>query len=212
MMKIWGRANSSNVQKPLWFCEEAGIEYERIDVGGAFGRTREPFYLAMNPNSLVPTLEEEDGFVLWESNTIARYLADKHKAHDWYPTDPRKRAVVEQWMDWSTSVLAAAITPAFWGLIRTPEAQRDPKAILASAEKCASAAAILDAQLSERSYVCGETPTLADISVGINSYRWLHLPWHLVGYIRPELPAFQAWYERLTTRPAYRKVVMIDLT
>ena len=78
MIKIWGRNTSSNVQKAMWAVGELGLEHTRIDVGGAFGKNKEPAYLAMNPNGLVPTLEEDDGFTLWESNSIVRYLAGKH--------------------------------------------------------------------------------------------------------------------------------------
>ena len=211
MLKIWGRTSSSNVQKPLWFCAEAGIPFERIDAGGKFGRNREPAYLAMNPNGLVPTIDDA-GFVLWESNAIVRYLASKHAAHDWYPTQLQARALVEQWMDWGTSSLAPAVSPAFWGLIRTPQAERDVKAIVESGEKTAALFAMLDRQLGGHEYVCGSAPTLADIALGINTYRWFNLPWELAGFQRPALSALSAWYDRLATRPAYRQTVMIPIT
>ena len=89
MLKIWGRNTSINVQKVMWAIGELRLPHERIDVGGAFGRTKDPFYLAMNPNSLVPTLEEDDGFTLWESNSIVRYLAAKHGAGTLEPADPQ---------------------------------------------------------------------------------------------------------------------------
>ena len=128
MIKIWGRNTSSNVQKAMWATGELGLEHTRIDVGGAFGKNKEPAYLAMNPNGLVPTLEEEDGFLLWESNSIVRYLAGKHdKNNVLEPTDPKQRALASQWMDWQLSVLGPAITPAFWGLIRTPPEKRDAR-------------------------------------------------------------------------------------
>jgi len=111
MLKIWGRNTSSNVQKVLWAVAEMKIPIERIDAGLAFGRTREPSYLAMNPNSLVPTLEEEDGFTMWESNSIVRYLAAKHAARVLEPSDPKVRARAQMWMDWQLSVMAPAITP-----------------------------------------------------------------------------------------------------
>jgi glutathione S-transferase len=64
MLKIWGRNNSSNVQKVLWALTEMNIPFERIDAGGKFGKTQESSYLAMNPNALVPTLEDDDGFTM----------------------------------------------------------------------------------------------------------------------------------------------------
>src|SRR5476651_2237778 len=146
MIKIWGRNTSSNVQKAMWAVGELKLEHTRIDVGGAFGKTKEPAYLAMNPNSLVPTLEEENGFTMWESNSIVRYLAGKHQNRTLEPADLQARARAQMWMDWQLSVMAPAITPVFWGLIRTPPDKRDPKAIEAGKEKTVAAAKIMDAQ------------------------------------------------------------------
>ena len=157
MLKIWGRNNSVNVQKAMWAVGELKLEYTRIDVGGAFGQTKEPKYLAMNPNGLVPTLEEDDGFLLWESNSIVRYLAAKHdKAGVLEPKDPKARALASQWMDWQLSVVGPAITPAFWGLIRTPPEKRDMAAIEASKKKTTEAMAMLNAQLGKTAYVAGD--------------------------------------------------------
>src|SRR3954447_11032512 len=113
MLKMWGRNTSSNVQKAMWAVGELKLPCERIDVGGAFGRTKEPFYLAMNPNSLVPVLEEEDGFTLWESNSILRYVAAKHQTPTLEPADLRTRALAHKWMDWQLAVLGPAMTPVF---------------------------------------------------------------------------------------------------
>src|ERR1700693_281249 len=118
MLKIWERTTSSNVQKAMFAVGELGLAHERIDVGGAFGKNREAPYLAMNPNALVPTLEEEDGFLLWGSDSIIRYLAAKHGG-SLQPADPRTRALASQWMDWQLSVFGPALTPVFWGMIRT---------------------------------------------------------------------------------------------
>ncbi len=150
MIKIWGRNTSSNVQKAMWAVDELDLERERIDIGGAFGMNKEPKYLAMNPNGLVPTLEEEDGFLLWESNSIVRYLAHKHdKAGVLEPKDAKQRARASQWMDWQLSVVGPAITAAFWGLIRTPAEKRDMAAIKTSQEKTTDCMKILDAQLAK---------------------------------------------------------------
>ena len=124
MLKIWGRNTSSNVQKVMWAIGEMKLPVERIDIGGPFGKNKEPAYLAMNPNGLVPTLEEEDGFTLWESNSILRYLAAKHKS-SLEPADLRVRAHAQKWMDWQLSVAQAVILPVFMGLVRTPPEKRD---------------------------------------------------------------------------------------
>ena len=102
MLRIWGRNTSINVQKVLWAIGELGIAHERIDVGGSFGKNNEPEYLAKNPNGLVPTLEEEDGFILWESNTVVRYLAAKHGAGSLEPSDLKTRARSSSWPKSST--------------------------------------------------------------------------------------------------------------
>ena len=136
MIKIWGRNTSSNVQKAMWAVGELGLEHTRIDVGGAFGKNKEPPYLAMNPNALVPTLEEEDGFLLWESNSIVRYLAGKH---DKAARSSRRMPSSARWPanGWigSSRCVGPAITPVFWGLIRTPPEKRDMAAIKASQER-----------------------------------------------------------------------------
>src|ERR1041385_831074 len=158
MIKIWGRNTSSNVQKAMWAVGELKLAHERIDIGGKFGMNREPKYLAMNPNGLVPTLEEDDGFLLWESNTIVRYPAGKHdKTGGLEPKDAPQRALASQWMDWQLSVLGPAITPAFWGLIRTPEDKRDMAAIKASQDKTVTAMLMLEERLGKAKYVAGDS-------------------------------------------------------
>src|SRR3954447_13279372 len=156
MLKIWGRNTSSNVQKVIWALAEMKIPFERIDVGGSFGKTKEPAYLAMNPNSLVPTLEEEDGFSLWESNSIIRYLAAKHASRTLEPADLKTRALAQKWMDWQLSVMAPAITPVFWQLVRTPPEKRDQKAIDTGKEKTVAAAKMMDEQLGRTPYLAGD--------------------------------------------------------
>ena len=207
MLKIWGRNTSSNVQKVIWALAEMKLPFERIDVGGAFGKTKEPFYLAMNPNSLVPTLEEEDGFTLWESNSVVRYLAGKHGAGSLEPTDPKVRAKANQWMDWQLSVMGPAITPVFWGLIRTPPEKRDMAAIKKAAEDAGRLFGRLDGWLEGRKYVGGQHFTMGDIPVGCFVYRW-----YALDIQRPELKNERAWYERLGTRPAYAKHVRSKMT
>src|SRR3981081_2487315 len=152
MIKIWGRNTSSNVQNVMWAIGEMKLPHQRIDVGGAFGKNNEAPYLAMNPNSLVPTLEEEDGFTLWESNSVVRYLAAKHGG-GLEPADPQARAQAHQWMDWQLSVIGPAITPVFWGMIRTPPEKRDQSAIDTGKEKTTAAAKIMDAQLCKTRFM-----------------------------------------------------------
>jgi len=200
MIKIWGRNNSSNVQKAMWAVGELGLPHQRIDVGGAFGKNKEAPYLAMNPNGLVPTLEEEDGFTLWESNSVVRYLAGKYdKTGILEPKDPKVRARASMWMDWQLSVAGPAITPAFWGLIRTPEDKRDHAAIKASQDKTTDAMKMLDAQLGKTQYVAGDAFSYGDIPVGVMCFRYRQL---VPG--RPPTPNLDRWYDAIAARKAFK--------
>lgn len=210
MFKLWGRNTSSNVQKVRWLCAELGVQYDQTEVGGSFGRTKEPFYLAMNPNSLVPTIDDA-GFTLYESHSILRYLARKYAVHEIYPSGLRERADCERWLDWNLSALGPAITPVFWGLVRTPAAQRDPAVILAAAQKTFEMLSIVEARLAQHAYLCGTQLSLADIPTGIQTHRWFNVPFDDVGYRRPEMPNLKSWYERLTQRKAFQETVMIPL-
>jgi glutathione S-transferase len=203
MIKIWGRNTSSNVQKAMWAVGELNLEHTRIDVGGAFGKNKEAPYLAMNPNGLVPTLEEEDGFLLWESNSIIRYLAGKYdKSGALEPRDPKQRAVASQWMDWQLSVAGPAITPVFWGLVRTPPEKRDGAAIAAGKEKTTAAMQILDRQLGKTQYIAGDAFSYGDIPVGIMCYRYVQLVPE-----RPKTPHLDRWYAAISNRPAFKQHV-----
>jgi len=204
MLKVWGRNTSSNVQKVIWGLAEMKIPFERIDVGGSFGKTKEPFYLAMNPNSLVPTLEEEDGFTLWVSNSILRYVAAKHSNRTLEPADLKTRALAQKWMDWQLSVLGPAMTPVFWGLIRTPPEKRDPKAIAAGKEKSIAAAQIMDAQLAKTKFLASDEFSYGDIPVGIQSHRFMQLVTE-----RPAMPNFERWYAAITSRPAFKEQIAV---
>lgn len=146
MLKIWGRSNSINVQKVLWCCDELGAPFERVDAGGAFGITREPEYLALNPNGLVPTISDGD-LVLWESNAIVRYLAARHGMGTLCPEDLAQRADADRWMDWQLGTLWANFRPAFIGLVRTPPENRDRASIATAVGNTAESLAILDAHL-----------------------------------------------------------------
>lgn len=199
MLKIWGRANSSNVMKVLWLCEELGQPFERIDAGGAFGRTKEPDYLAKNPNALVPTIEEPDGFALWESNTILRYLArSRPGGAALYPAEPRAAADVERWMDWQLSALNAPMTTVFFTYVRIPEPERDYAATAKARDVAERLWAMVEARVARQDFICGDRLTLADIALGPYIHRWMRLP-----IARAEMPALAAWYARLAARPGF---------
>jgi len=206
MLKIWGRRNSINVMKVLWVCDEIGLPYERVDAGMQFGVVDTPEYGLLNPNRRVPTIEE-DGFVLWESNTIVRYLAAKHGREDLLPTDLKGRADVERWMDWTTASVTIGMTPLFWQLIRTPPEQRNPGVLTqatADAERCMR---MLDAHLTTRDYLCAGRFTVADIPVAAFVQRWRSLPIN-----HPTLAALHAYQQRMLERVPFRTHLTLPLT
>lgn len=206
MIKIWGRKDSSNVQKVLWCCGELGLAYERIDIGGRFGGNKERPYLDLNPNGLVPTIEDGD-FVLWESNSIVRYLVDKYGQGRLLPPNPEGRANANRWMDWQLTTMGPALVPLFWAFIRTLPERRDQAAIDEALKRANHAWQIPEEHLAKNRYLAGESFSIGDIPLGIWAYRWFNLPIE-----RPNFPQVRAWYDRLTERPAYRTHVMIPLT
>lgn len=205
MLKIWGRTSSVNVQKVMWAVAELGLAHERVDAGLHYGQVNEPWYRAMNPNGRVPVIDD-DGFVLWESNAVVRYLAAKHGAGGLWADDLRVRADGDRWMDWALSTMAPIMTPLFWGMIRTPKDKQNPEAIESDRVKMEEVMKILDARLARAPYVAGDTLTMGDIPVGCFTYRWYALPMP-----HGEHPHLAAWYERLKSRPGFRAQVMHPL-
>jgi glutathione S-transferase len=206
MLKIWGRANSVNVRKVLWCCDELSVPFERVDAGMQYGIVNTPAYRKLNPNGLVPTIEE-DGFVLWESHAIVRYLSAKHGAGALWPEDLRVRADADRWMDWAGGTFAAAFRPVFWGLVRTPVEQRDMKAIGEGAKRCGELAGYIDAALAGRRFVAGEQLTMGDIPLGCHLHLWLNLPLE-----RPVYANLAGWHKRLLERPAFDKWVNTQIS
>lgn len=198
MIKLWGRRNSVNVQKVLWCLDELSLPFERIDAGMQFGGNNEPQYLALNPNGRIPLLVEDD-YSLWESNSIMRYLALAHEGEEIYPIDPKLRALVERWLDWSLSTLQPAEHPVFWGLVRTPPEKRDMLHLQEKADAVAKLWAILDAHLEGRTYLEGEVFTLADIAIGSYARRWFGVE----GVAKPEFACLSRWYQNLSNRPGF---------
>jgi glutathione S-transferase len=200
---LWGRSTSSNVMKVIWALETMRLPYERLDVGGPFGQTDTPEYRAMNPTGLVPTLQE-DGFTMWESNAILRYLCatNREAAGTLWPQEPHLRASVDQWMDAQQTVLNRPAGVVFLGLVRTPEAERDMAAIKAATHALAGAYAYLEPHLAAHPFITGEHLTIADIAWGVHVHRWFVMP-----VDRPNMPHLRAWYDRLLENPIYREHV-----
>lgn len=200
ILRVLGRTSSINVRKVLWTCEELGIDYAREDWGTGFASTRTPEFLALNPNGLVPVIVGDNG-VLWESNTICRYLASKYGRGDLLPSDPWPRALVERWMDWQATELNGAWRGAFLGLVRKEAAYMDPSIIAASASDWNGKMEILEKQIASAGpFVAGKEFTLADIGIGLSVNRWLNTPIE-----RTHLPAVSEYFERLRSRPAFKR-------
>jgi glutathione S-transferase len=207
MLKIWGRTTSSNVQKVLWTCAELGIAYDRVDHGGPFGGNRDPEYLKLNPNGLVPTVIDGD-LVMWESNTVCRYLCNtRPSGESLYPHDPVARTHVERWMDWQLSVIGAPMGALLQGLIRSTPETRDPPAIEAARRRAITAWEIVDDALASQPYLGGQSLSLAEIVMGTHIYRWFNY-----AIERPELRNLRAWYDRLSSRPGFKNHIVMPIT
>lgn len=205
VVHIWGRLTSLNVRKVVWAAQEVGVPFTRTDAGMAFGIVKTPEYLALNPNALVPTLQDGE-LTLWESNAIVRYLCAKYGNDTLYPTDLAKRFDAERWMDWQQTTLNRAGGAAFLQLIRTPEHKRDHAAIAQSVAAMEPLLAQLDQHLSTRAFMTGDAFTMADIPVACDIHRWFGLP-----RARTSLPHLQRWYDAVQARPAVRGVLELPL-
>lgn len=197
-MKIWGRTSSLNVQKVLWACVELGVEFERVDWGGSFGGNDDPAYRAINPNGKVPTIKDGDRIV-WESNTILRYLCATRGGERMYPADPYRRSEVERWMDWQLAGLNPSMTTLLIGHYRTPPEKRDAAALETARKQAIEQWAIVETWLEGRDFLTGKAFTLADIGNGILIHRW-----HTYPIERPDFPRLKAWYDRLAVRPGFQ--------
>jgi glutathione S-transferase len=168
-----------------------------------FGRNTDSDYLAMNPNGRIPTLVDGD-FVLWESNSIMRYLVLAYReGSPIYPKEPKRRASVDRWLDWTLSTLQPVDRPVFWALVRTPVEQRDMVAIQKDADAEAAQWRIVDAQLKTRRFIEGEDFTLADIALGAYARRWFGVE----GISKPALPHLERWFAHFAGRAGFVQFV-----
>ena len=203
MLKVWGRRNSLNVQKVMWLIGELQLAHEHIPVGGPYGGLAEPRFRMLNPNGLIPVLEDGD-LVVWESHAILRYLAARYGGSRYWPPDAGERSAFDRWMDWCQAHWQPAFsTGVFWGYFRTPEADRDWVNVNRAIAQCAELMQIVEHALEGRRFVAGDALTLGDVPIGASLYRYFGLD-----IARPPLPRVEAWYARLSSRPAYQEHVM----
>ena len=206
MIHLWGRLSSINVRKVVWAAQEVGVAFERSDAGAAFGVVNTPAYRHMNPNALVPVLQDGD-MTLWDSNTIVRYLCARYAPGTLYPEPLAQRFNAERWMDWQQCELNPAGRHAFLQLIRTPVASRQPDLLQQSNEATQRLLDLLDAQLSQHAFVAGAQFSMADIPLGCEVHRWLGLP-----QSRPQHRHIERWYQTLLQRPASQGVLDLALS
>jgi glutathione S-transferase len=200
MLRIYGYAASINVRKVLWACAELGLAYDREDRGGGFSPTSDPAFRTLNPVGMVPVIDD-GGAVIWESNTIIRYLAASRGRCDLLPADPVERARVEMWMDWQGSDFNNSWRVAFLGLVRKNPEHRDSMAIDRSLEAFNAQVRIIDSELARSDgHICGPGFSLADIPIGLSIHRWRSLP-----VARPSLLHVERYYDRLCERDGFRR-------
>ena len=206
MLKIWGRISSINVRKVVLAAQWLGIPFERVDAGLEFGVTRTPAYLAMNPNALVPTIDD-DGFRLWESNVVVRYLCAKHSPGNLYPDGLRERFDAERWMDWQQTTINPAGRNAFVQLMRTPIERRQPQLVDQSIAATEPLLRVLDEHLAQHRFVAGDTFTMADIPLACEIHRWRGTPVPQI-----ELTHVDRWYSGIRANGASRGVLDLALS
>lgn len=200
---LWGRRSSCNVQKVLWALGELNLRHHHVELGGRFGGLDTDEYGRLNPNRKVPTLRDGD-LVIWESHAIVRYLAAKYSARGFWQADPGRRAVIDQWTDWTATTFQPAWISLFWLVVRTPAEQHDAAAIGRALADTNAALAIIERRLAEAPFLGGGQLSYADIAAGVAMYRWITMPIE-----RPELPNVGAWFKRLTDRPPYKRSVCV---
>lgn len=203
MIKIWGRPSAYNVQKVLWCLNEIGVDYQNINIGGSLGGLDSPEFLIKNPNGRIPVLEI-DNQIIWESNTIVRFLAAKYSHSQLWASDPFSRSLAERWIDWELASLQPIFLDLFWASYRTPIELQDAEFITKSAKCCEHKFNILDSHLATNHFVAGELFTMGDIAVATCLYRYFEM-----GIPTPAIPHVRRWYHELCERPAYQKTVMV---
>ena len=205
MIRVYGRETSSNVQPVMWLCAELGLDVERVDVGGAFGGTDTPDFLAMNPMGRIPVLQDGD-LTIFESQSILRYLAAQYGRDALWAGNARARAPQDQWMEWAKQNVAPELVyKVFWQLVRTPAAERDEGRLRSGIASMATLMPIADRRIERHGWLAGDMISLADFTFGAQLYRY-----YTLDFDRPSTPHLDAYYARLGERPAYRTHAMVS--
>lgn len=207
MLKIWGRNNSINVKKVLWIAEELGLNYENIEVGGKFGGLDTTEFLKLNPNGLIPVIED-DGFALWESNSILRYMAAQYGQGSFWVEDCKRRGATEKWMDWASEELFPLFKSILFNAVRLPPEERDAVNLSNAIDGFEKKLSIIECELSLSPWLSGKAFGLADIVVGTYVYYYYAIEIKRL----KKFPMTENWYQRLQKRPAYKKIIMIPIS
>lgn len=195
MLKLLGRKTSGNVQKVLFMLEETGMPYERQDFGKQFENTTTAEYRGMNPTSKVPTLVDGD-VVIWESNTILRYLAAQG-APEMTGKTPAEVTEVERWMDFLLAAVNPGYLAAFKGA-KLAEADR-PADFAAAVADLHAQMSIVDGHLKGRDFIALDRLTLADLALAPILGRCLNFPLD-----RKPMPELERWFAAISSRPAFK--------
>jgi len=204
MITVHGRATSSNVQIVMWAAGELRLPHRRLDVGGSFGGNDTPEYLAMNPNGLVPTIQDGD-VTLFESAAILRYLGAKYGNEPFWPKDAGKRARLDQWAEWGRTSLTPPMGQIFGQLVRTRASERNAATVAGLEAQLRRLAGIADKRIGKGPWLSGADFTFADLPFAHQLYRYFTM-----SFDRAETPNLVAYYERLKGRPAFAEYVMVS--
>src|SRR5262249_2742770 len=191
--------------KALAVARHLGLAFELCPVDLLNGAHMKPEFGALNPNRKMPVLED-DGFVLWESNAIAQYLASKKPESGLLPADPRRRADVVRWQCWELAHWdPACATLIFERLLKKLFGQGEPiPAVEQKGEdEIRRYGAVANEWLRGRRYLCGDALTLADFSVG----AWLNYA-SQARYPVDEFRELRRWYADLMELPAWRESIV----
>lgn len=198
---IWGRSNSLNVHKVLWLAAELGLQFEHIPAGQQYGLIDTSEFLTRNPNGLIPVVQDDDT-VLWESNTILRYLTEVYGKNLLWIEDPKLRYSAEKWIDWYTTTVLPVFGIVFFNLVRQPKDKRDIAATEAAAEKLEKILDVANSELAKQPYLLGSNFGVADIPLALAINHWFNLDIKR----HHDHTDLEAWIKRIRLREHFLKV------
>ena len=200
-MKIYGSSGSTCTRRALMAIAEKGVTCEFIPVDLSKGEQKQPAYMQMQPFGVIPVLEDDDGFKLYESRAIMRYLDVRLPGTALTPSTVQERGLMEQWISVEQSNFSS---PALRIIKQLLWSQQPPdNAIVADAQKeVQRVLVVLEPLLKSQTYLAGDTFSLADITY----MPYLGYLLQAKGIDLSAYPAVQAWWQRISERPSWIKV------